>query len=80
MTRKRAVKLLMSVTLDGYSRAANDLIRRYRKKHPAATNEQILLDILFRIDGAAICAWDFETMARAMSMYAYLTDQGGTEC
>lgn len=38
MTRKRAVKLLMSVTLDGYSRAANDLIWVYRKKHPAATN------------------------------------------
>lgn len=28
MTRKKAIKLLMSVTLDGYSRAANDLVQR----------------------------------------------------
>lgn len=78
MTRKRAVKLLMSVTLDGYRRTANDLMRAYRKKHSAATNEQILLDILNRICVDAFFDGYIEDSTRAAGLFATIKRKGET--
>ena len=77
MTRKKAVKLLMSVTLDGYRRTANDLMRAYHKKHPAATNEKILLDILYGICACALCDGSIDDAARAARLFITITHQSG---
>ena len=64
MTSKRVRKIIMSVTHDGYSRAANKLIKVCHKRFPGASNEQICLMILHEIFVAAFGLLDIEAMRR----------------
>ncbi len=72
MTRKKVIKILMSISCDGYSREWSDLFRAYRAAVPGLTNAQLLVYFLTEIDEQAIEAADKRALERTTEVDVWL--------
>lgn len=72
MTRKKVIKILMSISCDGYSREWGDPFRAYRAAVPSLTNAQTLVYFLSEIDEQAIEDADKRALERITEVDVWL--------
>lgn len=78
MTRKKVIKILMSISCDGYKRGWADLLRAYRAAAPGLTNAQLLAYLVAEIDKKAIEAADKHALERTTAVDVWLYTKNHT--